>query len=94
MLRSLLLMMGSPDNTRDVAHDYREKIVYLEQKNKGLAAARNSGVAMSSGAWLQFLDADDLLFRHKIEWQLGDLLKNGASWVTVARLILELPPCL
>jgi glycosyltransferase involved in cell wall biosynthesis len=69
---------GSPDNTRDVAHGYRDKVVYLEQKNKGLAAARNSGVAISSGAWLQFLDADDLLYRHKIEWQLRDLLKNGA----------------
>lgn len=69
---------GSPDDTREVAHRYEDKIIYLEQANRGLAAARNGGITISKGAWLQFLDADDLLHRHKIEWQLEDLAQNGA----------------
>lgn len=69
---------GSPDNTREVARSYGDRITYLEQENRGLAAARNAAIVKSKGGWLQFLDADDLLHRHKIQWQLEDLAQSGA----------------
>jgi len=69
---------GSPDNTREVVRRYGDRITYLEQENRGLAAARNSAIAKSKGRWLQFLDADDLLHRYKLQWQIGDLAQNGA----------------
>jgi len=51
---------GSPDKTAAVAAGYGERIVYLEQENRGLAEARNTGIRAATGHHLMFLDADDL----------------------------------
>lgn len=51
---------GSTDNTREVVNRYRDKIVYIEQPNKGAAAARNEGIRAAKGEYIAFLDADDV----------------------------------
>jgi glycosyltransferase involved in cell wall biosynthesis/SAM-dependent methyltransferase len=51
---------GSTDNTREVAALYPE-VKYIYQRNQGLSAARNTGIAQSTGEYLVFLDADDWL---------------------------------
>lgn len=38
-------------------------VVVRHQENKGTAAARNSGLEIASGKWVQFLDSDDTLDR-------------------------------
>lgn len=53
---------GSPDNCGLICDSYSEKdsrIKVIHKKNGGLAAARNSGVAASSGEWIMFVDGDD-----------------------------------
>ena len=50
---------GSTDDTAGVASRFRVK--YVRQSNAGLSAARNKGIAESSGQFLVFLDADDRL---------------------------------
>ncbi len=54
---------GSPDDPLShlghLAGDPR--VIYLRQENAGLGAARNAGVRVSRGAFLNFLDADDWL---------------------------------
>jgi glycosyltransferase involved in cell wall biosynthesis len=52
---------GSDDSTDDVARTYNNRIKYIQQVNLGLPGARNSGIAASTGKFLLFLDADDLL---------------------------------
>ena len=69
---------GSTDNTREVVERYTEadpRIHYLWQENQRLAAARNTGIANSSGEYLQFLDADDLIESRKLECQV-DVLEH------------------
>ncbi len=51
---------GSADNTPEVANRYRDMIVYIEQSNKGAAAARNAGIRVAKGEYIAFLDADDV----------------------------------
>ena len=66
---------GSTDDTRQKLQPYVEagKIRYRYQANKGPAAARNAGVRLSRGKYLQFLDGDDLLSPVKIERQVAQL---------------------
>lgn len=47
------------------ARDARFRVI-THDTNKGPAASRNSGIAASRGAYLQFLDADDRLLPDKI----------------------------
>jgi glycosyltransferase involved in cell wall biosynthesis len=53
---------GSPDDVKAVTDRYTDQSVqYIRQENKGLSGARNTGAAHAKGAFLNFLDADDLL---------------------------------
>jgi glycosyltransferase involved in cell wall biosynthesis len=59
---------GSPDDTDEVVHRYLPRVRYVRQQNRGLPAARNAGIRASSGQYLLFLDADDLLYPKAVEW--------------------------
>ena len=50
---------GSTDGSIEVLERYRDAIKILQQENRGPSAARNLGIANSSGEYLGFLDADD-----------------------------------
>jgi glycosyltransferase involved in cell wall biosynthesis len=50
---------GSTDRSSTIAHQY--PVRYLHQQNRGLSGARNSGIRISRGIYLAFLDADDRL---------------------------------
>ncbi|HUY37234.1 MAG TPA: glycosyltransferase family A protein [Candidatus Binataceae bacterium] len=52
---------GSTDGSADVARGYGERVRVLAQGNAGQATARNAGARVSSGEFIVFLDADDLL---------------------------------
>lgn len=55
---------GSPDNTQEIATKYAgidSRIKYVKQDNLGVSAARNNGIAHSSGTYILPLDADDII---------------------------------
>lgn len=60
---------GSTDDTEKVVADYPQ-VRYIKQENKGLAAARNTGIFNSEGNFIVFLDADDLLYPHALSKNL------------------------
>ncbi|MEP7262893.1 MAG: glycosyltransferase family 2 protein [Bacteroidota bacterium] len=65
---------GSIDNTISIIESYREKhpgmITLLKNDvNKGAPFSRNRGMEHSSGEYLQFLDADDIIFKNKFSHQ-------------------------
>lgn len=85
---------GSTDKTRTAveawqsAHsgDDRFTLEYVPQENRGPAAARNRGLALARGEYVQFLDSDDRLHPEKLAAQACVL--HGAPQVdaVVARV--------
>ncbi|HJQ16923.1 MAG TPA: glycosyltransferase family A protein [Allosphingosinicella sp.] len=61
---------GSTDETERVIASYAGRLIHVAQDQRGLGAARNRGVAESSGEWIAFLDADDIWMPEKIALQL------------------------
>lgn len=74
---------GSTDATASILRDYvgDQRVYILHQQNAGLGPARNAGLGVCRGTFVQFLDADDLLdpsFLHTIK-DLLDSYGEGAG---------------
>jgi glycosyltransferase involved in cell wall biosynthesis len=52
---------GSTDRSLDIACSFEPHVRVVTGPNRGASAARNRGIAETSGEWILFLDADDLL---------------------------------
>jgi len=61
---------GSTDYTAKVAQHF-ESVQYVYQPNSGCGPARNRGVDSAHGAFLAFLDADDLWVNGKLSSQMA-----------------------
>jgi glycosyltransferase involved in cell wall biosynthesis len=64
---------GSSDDTEVVANEWISKdnrFKYLEQGKNGPGSARNAGLKIAKGEFIQFLDADDFLEINKIYHQI------------------------
>lgn len=66
---------GSTDNSLEIAERYKfsqfpgieSPVKVINQVNKGLASARNTGIMNATGEWVLFLDSDDALKENAIE---------------------------
>ena len=68
---------GSWDGSYELALKYQaNNIIVRKNRSKGACAARNYGFELSSGSYIQYLDADDLLSSNKIELQVNRLKKK------------------
>ena len=74
---------GSPDASESVLEPYirSSQIRYVCQGNKGVAAARNHGLAMASGEFITFLDDDDLWPLDKLDTQINQMKNCDAVMV-------------
>src|ERR1700730_1679478 len=61
---------GSTDRSADICKSFGSRILFVQQSNQGGNAARNQICRLSSGDWIQFLDADDYLKPNKIRSHL------------------------
>lgn len=60
----ILVDDGSPDRCGDICEEYASQFVQVKvvhRKNGGLSAARNSGIKVAQGMYVQFVDSDDFL---------------------------------
>jgi len=63
----ILVNDGSTDGTEELADRYRNRLIYLEQKNLGVSAARNLGIKAADSPYIAFLDSDDCWFDTKLQ---------------------------
>lgn len=76
---------GSTDASGRVARGYGERVRYVHQPKSGPASARNRGVAEARGAFLAFLDADDLWHPDKLALQHQRLCEHGTPALCLTR---------
>ena len=74
---------GSTDNTSDVISEIDDpRLIYIKHnQNRGLSAARNTGILAASGDIFAFLDTDDLWIRHKLNEHVR--IFNSSSNISV-----------
>jgi glycosyltransferase involved in cell wall biosynthesis len=71
---AIIVNDGSPDDTGEVAREIAKtepRVRYVEKPNGGVSSARNAGLDVANGDFVQFLDADDVIFPRKFEAQLS-----------------------
>lgn len=69
---------GSTDGSIQILQQYGDRIRWEQQPyNQGANAARNRAFALARGAYIQWLDADDLILPEKIERQVQFLEETG-----------------
>ena len=82
---------GSTDRTAEVIRNYavQDSRIRLEvQSNAGIVATRNRGATLTTGAYLSFIDSDDLLLPNRTQQLLSRFLANprcvlayGDAWI-------------
>lgn len=73
---------GSIDKSGEICDWFSKmnnNVSVVHQKNKGVSAARNKGMSLSTGDWIMFLDADD--------WIEEDTLKKASEYFEYADII-------
>jgi glycosyltransferase involved in cell wall biosynthesis len=73
---------GSTDNTDEIVIPFLQmpNFIYITQENSGQTVAKNSGIKISKGEFIAFLDADDFWHPTKLEKQVP-LFKNNVGVV-------------
>lgn len=69
---------GSTDNSKEIVESFAGKDLrfkYVHQINAGPSAARNLGIGVAKGEFLQFLDSDDLVENDKLKRQV-EIMQN------------------
>lgn len=77
---------GSTDATPEIARAYGSSVTCLSTPNRGVSAARNTGIAESRAEFVAFLDADDMWEPTKLERQLQMLDADSQAGISTTAM--------
>lgn len=78
----ILIDDGSTDGSREILEQYQQKYPYITlvcQSNKGVSAARNIGIKLAKGEYLQFVDPDDYLLTDDYGWLIQQAKSSNSD---------------
>jgi glycosyltransferase involved in cell wall biosynthesis len=81
-LEAIVVDDGSQDETVEIVKNYAQKderIILLQQKNAGVAAARNSAIEVAKGEFIAPIDADDIWYPQNLEKQVNCAISGGET---------------
>lgn len=81
-LQIILVDDGSPDDCPRICDEWAKKdkrIEVIHKINGGLSDARNVGLRNAKGSYICFVDSDDILDEHYIEWLYEAIYDNDAK---------------
>lgn len=82
----LIIDDGSPDRSIEICQQFKDdRIKIISQPNKGVAAARNTGIRFAQGEYIAILDADDLWLPEKLAKHVEHLDKSPSIGVSFCR---------
>lgn len=82
---------NSTDNSLQILEQAKKlypQLIVLEEKRPGACAARNKGLSVAGGEWIQFLDADDKILNSKLAHQ-AKLIRNSAPLIAAASITMN-----
>lgn len=80
---------GSTDDTASVCRSFTDpRVRYVWQANRGLSAARNTGILHADGRFLSFLDSDDQFVPEKLELLLAAFDRDPGLGLVAGQAIL------
>jgi glycosyltransferase involved in cell wall biosynthesis len=85
-IETIVVNDGSTDaSVAEIRRFARQSLKLIDRENRGASASRNEALACASGAFIQFLDADDLISPDKIASQMRRLAERpscvaSAEW--------------
>ncbi len=77
-LEIIIVNDGATDNSPEICYDYSKKdsrIILINQENKGLSGARNTGMNAATGDYIAFIDSDDTMHENMLEIMLSTIIK-------------------
>ncbi len=82
---------GSTDGTPAAVEGLGDERIQLvrHERPRGVAAARNAGIAAASGEWVAFLDDDDLWSPRKLATQLAVAAERAADFTYTGALFVS-----
>jgi glycosyltransferase involved in cell wall biosynthesis len=78
-LEIIVVNDGSTDQSKVIIDNYCKTCKIITTENRGVSAARTTGLEHANGDYIQYLDSDDLLMPGKIKQQLKALINGQAD---------------
>ncbi|MBP3922677.1 MAG: glycosyltransferase [Ruminiclostridium sp.] len=75
---------GTQDNSMDIVNRYAKNYDFIKivnQENKGISGARNTGILNSSGEYIAFVDSDDYVSKNYIKLLYDSATENNSDVV-------------
>lgn len=78
----ILVDDGSVTSPITMLADVKDDIVFVSQSNQGLSVARNTGIAIAKGEYIQFIDSDDYLLSAAYDTIISHVKKHRMDMLT------------